>query len=102
MSKFLVKIKITDDDNHVFHEFHIVNRKQLDVIENLDISREGGCCGQSRCLTCRLGGITAKYVDHIKLIKKESAVAKLIADSAYYDYDDLVEDLDSESDSDDN
>uniref|UniRef100_A0A6C0CC19 Uncharacterized protein n=1 Tax=viral metagenome TaxID=1070528 RepID=A0A6C0CC19_9ZZZZ len=96
MERYLVKVKISK-----FAQFYITNRKELEIIKQLDYYNEGGCCGQSQCVVCKLGGCRFKYLDDIEITDKNEELIDFVDDAQYYTLSNLIDITKEQDDYDD-
>lgn len=98
MSKYLVKIKISfGGKSKTFYQYYIVDGPKLFLLQKLDLDEEGACCGQSRCIFCKMGGGTGKYVSHMEINSQNAVMANYICENQIFSIDYLLDYVPSDS-----
>jgi hypothetical protein len=96
MKRHLVKIKVSK-----FAQFYVTNKEELNIIKQLNHYKEGGCCGQSRCFVCEMGGCKFKYQDHIEITNENEDLLHFIDEASCYDLLSIIEMTEEQDDYDD-
>lgn len=74
---FVLIILKSEDD--VINKYYIVDEGKLALLSHLDMNDYGDCCGQSRCIACKLEGYKASFGNYVE-IDNFDILSKIITD----------------------
>ena len=94
MTKYIVCMEIINSGTLAYnkiYQYYLVGKKNLETLKKFNMMKEGGCCCDSGCIACLLGGFDVKYHSH-KKIKNDSdmAIAKYVCRDQFYELEEFL------------
>lgn len=94
---FVVKIEFAPECENDFTCHYMVDEATLNKLMDIELYIESGCCGQTQCVICKLGGVHVFYIDHTEVTDEIKVIVNWFVDKNLIDLEDIMDEVNADA-----